>query len=487
MKDRGSELDSQYYADGRPPLLNHKAAYDVETIAHALTNIYRRNVDVDHDIEPYLYEETQRIMDEAIAEGYANAAENNIPTPDEAFRNAFSHSADVFSAFRVHKMQTDIASQMLDSDGHLKPFSKFVKDVSPYIEHRNRAWLQTEYDTAIIRAQNAAEWQQFQTEKDVFPNLEWIPSTSPNPGADHQVFWGTVLPVDHPFWNEHKPGDRWNCKCELRQTDRDATPVPTSDGKSDPAPGLESNPATDREPFSDRHPYYPSGCSSCPFAGNRLVALVHDLAGRGKHCNDCVKANQKIEKAENYKQWEQNKADYKKYNADPDYRDVDFNEKTGGLKARHKDHNKNKKGNKIDGLTPFQIEKEFQDNIFDMGGSCILENEKIKRANGSIAKCLDIKLNGVLMDIRTISQATTKIENALTDKHKQLVIHNKDFNDKASTVCLYFHTPSYYSAEKIQSGITNYQRIMANKKETCAIKKVIVVINGEKKILEFDL
>lgn len=298
MKDRGSELDSQYFADGQPPLLNHKAAYDVETIAHALTNIYRRNVDVDHDIEPYLYEETQRIMDEAIAEGYANAAENNIPTPDEAFRNAFSHSADVFSAFRVHKMQTDIAAQMLDSDGHLKPFSKFVKDVSPYIEHRNRAWLQTEYDTAIIRAQNAAEWQQFQAEKDVFPNLEWIPSTSPNPGADHQVFWGTVLPVDHPFWNEHKPGDRWNCKCELRQTDRDSTPVPSSDGKSDAAPGLESNPATDREPFSDRHPYYPSGCSSCPFAGNRLSALVHDLAGRGKHCNDCVKANQKIEKAE---------------------------------------------------------------------------------------------------------------------------------------------------------------------------------------------
>ncbi len=298
MKDRGSELDSQYFAEGLPALVNHKAEYDVEAIAHALTNIYRRNVDVDHDIEPHLYEETQRIMDEAIAEGYANAAEKNVPTPDETFRNAFSHSADVFSAFRVHKMQTDIAAQMLDSDGHLKPFSKFVKDVSPYIEHRNRAWLQTEYDTAIIRAQNAAEWQQFQTEKDVFPNLEWIPSTSPHPGADHQVFWGTVLPVDDPFWSEHKPGDRWNCKCELRQTDRDSTPVPSSDGKSDPMPGLESNPATDREPFSDRHPYYPSGCSSCPFAGNRLAALVHDLAGRGKHCNDCGRVNRSIATAE---------------------------------------------------------------------------------------------------------------------------------------------------------------------------------------------
>lgn len=297
MIERGSELDKAYFEDGRPALMENGDTISVEAIAQALLNIYRENVDIDHDIEEHLFRETKRIFDEAIAEGYADASERQVPLPDEAFRDAFLHSADVFSAFRVHKMQRDIAAQMIDENGQLKPFRKFVKDVSPYIEHRNRAWLQTEYNTAILRAQNAAEWKQFQNEKDVYPNLEWIPSTSPNPGADHRVFWGTVLPVDDPFWDEHKPGDRWNCKCELRQTDKQSTPAPVSDGRSDPAPGLESNPSKAEEVFSDNHPYYPDNCLTCPFAGNKLMALAHDLA-QGKHCNRCGRVNKCIERSE---------------------------------------------------------------------------------------------------------------------------------------------------------------------------------------------
>ena len=118
--------------------MENGATISVEAIAQALLNIYRENVDIDHDIEEHLFRETKRIFDEAITEGYANASERQVSLPDEAFRDAFLHSADVFSAFRVHKMQRDIAAQMIDGNGQLKPFSKFVKDVSPYIEHRNR-------------------------------------------------------------------------------------------------------------------------------------------------------------------------------------------------------------------------------------------------------------------------------------------------------------------------------------------------------------
>jgi hypothetical protein len=284
----GDDIDRAYFADGTPDLSEHSPAYSVETVAQALLNIYREVVDVEGGIEPNLYQETRRIFSEAVADGWVKASDRDIPTPDQAFRDAFLHSADVFSAFRVHRMQQDIAAQMIDSNGNVKPFRKFVKDVSPYIEHRNRQWLQTEYNTAILRAQNAAEWQQFMAEKDVFPNLEWIPSTSPNPGEDHRVFWGTVRPVDDPFWNVHKPGDRWNCKCELRQSEKAVTPVPTSRAKAldNAAKGLESNPAKDKEVFSDKHPYYPKNCSVCPFASNKLMALVHDLAG-GKDCHHC--------------------------------------------------------------------------------------------------------------------------------------------------------------------------------------------------------
>ncbi len=297
-------MDKDYFADGLPPLLDSGIEIDVEAIAQALVNIYKQTFDIDHTVEENLYRETCRIFDEAINNGMADAAMAGVPLPSKEFLHELQHNTEVFSAFRVHRMQKDIAATMVDNDGHLKSFRQFVKDASAYIDHRNRAWLQTEYDTAVLRAQNAAEWKEFRAEADVYPNLEWIPSTSPNPGADHRVFWGTVRPVNDPFWNEHKPGDRWNCKCELRQTERSETPVPHTAGEQNAQAGLETNPA-DGQIFSRKHPYYPQNCTKCPFAGNKLAALIGNLAGR-RDCNQCSRASKCVERAKRHvKQREQ--------------------------------------------------------------------------------------------------------------------------------------------------------------------------------------
>lgn len=149
----------------------------------------------------------------------------------------------------------------------------------------------------MIRAHRAADWQQFEAEKDVLPNLEWKPSTSPNPGEDHRLFWGTVLPIDDPFWNEHKPGDRWNCKCGLRNTDKKVGTVPTGGQKDMPARGLENNPGKDGHLFSDKHNYFPDSCVSCPFSGGKLSSLFADLAGK-KNCYSCKKSTKVVEKTQ---------------------------------------------------------------------------------------------------------------------------------------------------------------------------------------------
>ena len=234
---------------------------------------------------------------EAAAQGVAAAVEGGAPLPDGAFREALMHSADVFAAFRTHRMQNDIAARLTDGGGKLKSFAQFARDVQPYISHRNRAWLRTEYDTAVRRAQLASDWRRFEAERDVLPNLRWKESVSPHPGADHKVFWGTVRPIDDPFWTRHRPGDRWNCKCSLEATDDPPTAVPDSSPADNPAPGLENNPGKDGAIFSDRHPYFPGGCSVCPFAKNRLRALLADLADR-KDCMECAKVDEAARRAE---------------------------------------------------------------------------------------------------------------------------------------------------------------------------------------------
>lgn len=463
MVIRGEKLDRDYFADGTPELTEHQASYGVEAIAHALLNIYHENVDVDNDLEENLFQETRRLFDEAVSEGYAEASQKDVPLPDETFREAFLHSADVFSAFRVHKMQNDIAAQMLDEKGHVKPFRQFVKDVSPYIEHRNRAWLKTEYDTAILRAQNAAEWQQFQDEKDVYPNLEWIQSTSPNPGADHMVFWGTVLPVDDPFWDEHKPGDRWNCKCELRQTDRGATPVPVSDGKSDAAPGLESNPAKAKEVFSDSHPYYPDSCSACPFAGGKLMALAHDLVS-GKDCHHCRRVNRVIDEHADARRKE-NKREYERLKKDPEYTGVKYDKQSGGVTATHREHNFDPQIGMF-GMPRGEYERRAVEALFQNGHSIILRGE-----HGPIGeKQPDGHLDGKLMDIKGI-------------EGNPLYAMNRANTQGVHTAILYFHDETRFSLADVQEKWENYPRWLQENKhitdKSIHIHEIVCVVNTE--------
>lgn len=231
----------------------------------------------------------------AVTEGYAPV------NPDEEFFQALLHSNEVFAAFKTHRMQNDMAAQLLDSNGNLKPFEQWRNDVQSIASHQCRSWLETEYNTAVLRAHQAADWQQFLQEADVLPNLKWMPSTSPNPGADHMPFWGTILPIDDPFWDQHRPGDRWNCKCSLTSTDEPTTPVPSvpvkQQPKNTPQKGLENNPGKDAAIFSDKHPYFPADCSRC-FANRGLKNKLRGLFfNQKKHCNSCPLINNSMKEA----------------------------------------------------------------------------------------------------------------------------------------------------------------------------------------------
>ena len=227
--------------------------FDDDVIVAALENIYRKEFNPKTEIEPGLFRETWKVFNQAADRGFTKAHFN----PSGVFENEIRYNNAVFSAFRVHRQQNDMAARLLDENGKLKPFSKWAKEVKPIADHYNKTWLQTEYNTAVLRAHQAAQWKQFEAESDVYQNLEWIPSTSANPGEDHRIFWGTIKPINDPFWSAHRPGDRWNCKCGLKQTAKPPTDTPTTAGKKDlPAPGLDNNPADDGALFSKSHPYY---------------------------------------------------------------------------------------------------------------------------------------------------------------------------------------------------------------------------------------
>lgn len=224
----------------------------------------------------------------------------------DTFLDKIRKGNEVFSAFKTHSMQNEIASRLLDGRGRLKPFYKWKEDVRGITNHFYGPWLKTEYNTAVIRAHRAADWQHFVDEADVYPNVRWMPTTSPNQDPLHRQYWASklTLPVNHPFWDEHHPGDRWNCKCTLRQTDEPANDsvikdfYPIASQK-----GLENNPGKDGHLFSDSHSYFPKSCSSCEFYRNANKGLKNRIGlllfnNRKKDCNQCEIIGEKINEKE---------------------------------------------------------------------------------------------------------------------------------------------------------------------------------------------
>lgn len=178
----------------------------------------------------------------------------------------------------------------MDGNGKLKPFRIWKEEVASIASHFVGPWLQTEYNTAVIRAHNAADWLNFERNKDIFPNLRWMPTTSPNPEESHRLFWERKVtrPINDPFWNKHRPGDRWNCKCTLEATDDPITDIPGETNKERPQPGLKENPAKTKQIFDKSHPYFQKDCSTCPFAkSSKLQNLFTWFDNQKRNCYNC--------------------------------------------------------------------------------------------------------------------------------------------------------------------------------------------------------
>ena len=286
----GTAVPLQCKADGKEA--GTAFDFDGKALQRALKHIYDKDFHPMTEIEENLFNETFRIFNEATRTGLGRSGAE-IPA---LFRKRLEQGNAVFSAFKVHRMQNDIAMQLYDSNGVLKPFEQWKNDVHPMLDHHVGHWLRTEYDTAVLRAGQAADWQRFEQYADILPNLEWMPSTSVHPGTDHKAFWGTILPLDHPFWSVHRPGDRWNCKCSLSATDAPPTGAPRSSNEPTdrPAPGLDNNPGRDGRLFSDTHPYIANAYEGAKDAVRKFMA---ERVEKGKQIvTDLKKEEQKRQK-----------------------------------------------------------------------------------------------------------------------------------------------------------------------------------------------
>ena len=77
--------------------------------------------------------------------------------------------------------------------------------------------LRTIYNTNVAMSMASGHWARIQRQKDVYPYLRYLPSTSEHKRPLHKTWYGILLPVDHPFWQTHFPPNGWGCKCHFEQ------------------------------------------------------------------------------------------------------------------------------------------------------------------------------------------------------------------------------------------------------------------------------
>lgn len=77
--------------------------------------------------------------------------------------------------------------------------------------------LKTIYRANIRTARAAGQWERAQHTKKTLPYFMYQLGASEHHREHHVAIAGTILPVNHAYWDTHFPPNGWGCKCRVRQ------------------------------------------------------------------------------------------------------------------------------------------------------------------------------------------------------------------------------------------------------------------------------
>lgn len=79
------------------------------------------------------------------------------------------------------------------------------------------ARLRTIYETNLRTSYAAGKWQRIERTKKTLPLLRYVSIMDGREREEHHAWHGTILPVDHPWWETHNPPCGWGCRCDTQQ------------------------------------------------------------------------------------------------------------------------------------------------------------------------------------------------------------------------------------------------------------------------------
>ena len=159
-----------------------------------------------------------------------------------------------FSVAKTYQQLEQMHSFLVDEEGKLVSYAKFEKKVMEVHETFNRTYLQSEHQTVRRSSQAAKQWAEFEADKDLFPNLEYIIVGDDRVREEHEKLGGIILPLEDVFWDENYPPNGYRCRCGARPTDKKAN---GRRPKVDIHPAFKGNVGKTGVVFNEKgHPYF---------------------------------------------------------------------------------------------------------------------------------------------------------------------------------------------------------------------------------------
>ena len=408
----------------------------------------------------------------------------------EILTYALENNAFVFSGFKTFHALREVGLSLTNPDGSIKSFERFLNDVQKINKTYNQNYLRAEYNFASASAEMAARWEQFMDDGDRY-YLQYRTAADSKVRPEHAALHGVTLPIDDPFWEQFYPPNGWNCRCSVSQVRKSKYPAtPHNEAMAlgevatqrDTRQMFRFNPGKEPKTFPAHNPYTISRCKNCDIAKGKL-SLVRIFVPDNEVCAVCklVRACYDGKTKESERQRiEGNRKLYDRLSKDKRYKDVEFNPTTGALKATHVGHNEGSDEG-------FRLEKKLVNGLYSCGHSIILADEQKKGRNGNVLTSLDMILDGVRMDIKSITKNKAHYGSAIRAKNNQLIKFNArtDTHEYADTLCMYFDNPTMFAPSKIMNG---YEYMKSKTSKDIQIKHIVCVINSAKgmEIKTFD-
>lgn len=162
---------------------------------------------------PELFEHISQQLVKAVQMGFKQPINNadldfTYAAQDDAYITTMEMNLYRFSAGKTLAQVQALNQAFRES----KSYEEFKQKGEKIVGQFNR-WTKTEYDTALVCAEQASTYRRLKRQTKLYPYWEYRTVGDGNVRKEHSDLEGVTLPANDKRWNEIYPPNGWGCRC----------------------------------------------------------------------------------------------------------------------------------------------------------------------------------------------------------------------------------------------------------------------------------